>query len=106
LAWAVKFTALFAGAALLAAAVGIGLRVLRAPEVRKIRQAHEVVDRIGAFQARTGRLPSRIEEIEPRFRTDEGPVYFSKTGSGHYLVWIGLGLGESYVYDSRTHEWY
>jgi hypothetical protein len=70
----------------------------------RMHQAKVVIDRLEAFQKDHGHLPDSLKEIG--IASDEsGPVYYQRHNDGSYIVWYGLSLGHSEVYDSRIRKW-
>ncbi|UWZ84923.1 hypothetical protein [Occallatibacter riparius] len=59
---------------------------------------------VETFQRVHGRLPDSLSEIGER-DGESGPVYYQKQKDGSFVVWYGLRLGESEVYDSKTGRW-
>jgi hypothetical protein len=73
------------------------------PDSRR-KTGNRVVKEIQAFQRAHGRLPNSLSEIgEPE--DESGPVYYQKQDDGSFIVWFGLRLGESEVYESKTGGW-
>lgn len=65
----------------------------------------QVIDKIEQFKTENRRLPESMNEIEPKYYTEEGPIYYQKLSASHYIIWFGLSLGESYTYDSENKRW-
>lgn len=66
--------------------------------------AKQDIVRIEAFRAGHGRLPDSFAEIGVQ-EDESGPVYYKKQNETSYIVWYGMRLGESEIYDSQTREW-
>jgi hypothetical protein len=75
---------------------------LRPDPRRKI--GNRVVQEVVAFQRVHGHLPSSLSEIGEQ-ESESGPVYYLRQNDGSFVVWYGLRLGESEVYDSKTGHW-
>jgi hypothetical protein len=68
------------------------------------RKGNRVVDEVKTFQRTHGRLPDSLTEIGES-GDESGPVYYQNQGDQSFIVWYGLRLGESEVYDSKTGRW-
>jgi hypothetical protein len=73
-------------------------------EKRQIKQGDELIVKIEEFKAEKGYLPDSLEDIGIK-ETLEGPLFYEKKDSIHYMVWFGTSLGESMIYYSDTKEW-
>src|SRR5258706_14513597 len=70
------------------------------------RLGEQVVAKVEKFRQVNGRLPESLQEIGIEVKSlSDPPVYYEKKRSDHYIVWYGLSLGESMVYDSQTKQW-
>ena len=54
------------------------------------------------FRHRYGRLPDSLEKTD--IADPEDQVFYQQEGDG-YVIWFGLELGESYLYESKTGQW-
>ena len=86
-------------------AVSIGLVLLWIfwPDPR-ISEAKRDIVKIEAYRKVHGRLPETLSEIGVQ-EDDSGRVYYQQKDEKNYILWYGLSLGESEVYDSRTGGW-
>jgi hypothetical protein len=50
------------------------------------------------------RLPKNISEIGLKEAMDS-PAFYQMENDSTYIVWYGLGLGESNTYHSSSKEW-
>jgi hypothetical protein len=66
----------------------------------------QVVAKVEEFRQTHGKLPESLDEIGIQVKSEsDPPVYYRKESNDHYIVWYGLSLGESMVYDSQTKKW-
>jgi hypothetical protein len=90
----------------IASFIGLGILVLLwwwTPDPR-MHQANLAIRKVEAFQRNNGRLPNSLQEIGIA-EDESGPVYYQMQDDHSYIIWFGLRLGESEVYNSRTHQW-
>ena len=73
------------------------------PDPRKTI-GNRVVREVAAFQRLHGHLPDSLFEIGEQ-ESESGPVFYQKQKDGSFVVWYGLRVGESEVYDSKTGRW-
>ena len=67
-------------------------------------EAIRVVNKVEGYQKKNSRLPDSLRDIGLK-ENESGPVYYKKNDDRSYMVWYGLSLGESEVYDSRSRTW-
>ena len=70
------------------------------------RQEHAelIIEKVEIFKIENGRLPNNVTEVG----LDDKQMHLSfyqKTSDTNYMVWYGLGLGESKIYRSETKKW-
>ena len=74
-----------------------------------IKDYNVIVKKIDYFQNTYSRLPNDEEFYkiikELGFKVDEGCPCFNKESDSEYILWFGLSLGESMVYNSKTKQW-
>jgi hypothetical protein len=64
----------------------------------------EIISKIETYKKVNGRLPNQLNDIGI-IEKEEGPIYYTKQNDTTYIIYYGLGLGESMVYDFRTKKW-
>ena len=93
--------------------IGIGILILacisfflfrETREGRLMAQGNEYIDKINRYLEDTGRLPASLQELGLEERL-EGPIYYERRDSAHFVLWFGTSVGESVTYDSRTKSW-
>ena len=73
------------------------------PDSRMFTAKRDIA-RIETFRKAHGRLPNSFAEIGIQ-EDESGPVYYQKQDDQNYIVYFGLRLGESEVYDSLSRTW-
>lgn len=75
-------------------------------EFQRYMLAFSVIERIYRFQKINDRLPNDMGEIEARYNTESGPIYFNRKSPHEFIVWFGRSLGESEVDESSSKSWF
>ena len=75
-------------------------------EFHRHMRAFDVIERIYRFQKINDRLPNDMGEIEARYNTESGPIYYDRKSPNQFIVWFGRSLGESEVYESSSKSWF
>lgn len=70
----------------------------------KQEYADMIIEKVETFRKENNRLPRDVSELGLVERMD-GPAYYQLQTDSTYLVWYGLGLGESKIYRSATNKW-
>jgi len=73
-------------------------------EGQLMREGDKIVARIESFKKEKQRLPESLSEVGVEER-EEGPTYYAKKSDTRYMLWFGMELGESVIYDSDTGKW-
>lgn len=68
---------------------------------QELREGNLIVTRVEAFRAVRHRLPDNLEEVG----TPHDRIFYQKVDDRNYVIWFGLSLGESEVYDSSARRW-
>tara|TARA_B100001057_G_C22567650_1_gene839875 strand:- start:445 stop:759 length:315 start_codon:yes stop_codon:yes gene_type:complete len=70
------------------------------------RQVHAelIIDKVEKFKQDKGRLPEDLTEIGLD-GTQMHLSFYQLTSDTTYMVWYGLGVGESKIYRSKTKKW-
>jgi len=71
---------------------------------KKQQIGEEIVTKIEGYKSAKGYLPNNLKDIGIAEK-EEGPIYYLKQNDSTYIVYYGLGLGESMVYNSKTKSW-
>lgn len=69
-----------------------------------VAAGNALVARIDSFHEARHRLPENLGELGMEEKM-EGPLYYQKLSSDHYMVHFGTTLGESMIYRSTTRSW-
>ena len=67
-------------------------------------RGQRLVAQVEYFRSTKGRLPSDTTEMGIK-QTLDGPLFYEKKDDDSYIVYYGLQLGKSMVYDSKTRAW-
>ncbi|TDT46574.1 hypothetical protein CLV90_0628 [Maribacter spongiicola] len=70
----------------------------------KEEYANILIQKVERFKKENGRFPKKISEIGLK-EAMEGPAFYQLENDSTYIVWYGLGLGESNTYSSSTNSW-
>lgn len=68
------------------------------------KTGNEVIKKIENYRSKNNRLPESLTNIGIEEK-EEGPIYYRKDSETDYVVWYGLTIGESRIYDSKTKTW-
>lgn len=71
---------------------------------KRQKNGEEIVSRIELYKKATGRLPNNLSDVGIEEK-ESGPIYYDKKSDTSYIVYYGLGLGESMVYNFQTKKW-
>lgn len=66
-------------------------------------QAVKLIGAVEKYRENNGRLPKNLGEIEFAV-TLEGPLYYQRSDSVNYTIWLGAELGESTIYSSAAEQ--
>ncbi|WP_413533832.1 hypothetical protein [Empedobacter brevis] len=66
--------------------------------------AEELIEKVEFFRKINNRIPDNVSEIGILEEMDS-PAFYQKENDSTYIIWYGLGIGESNVYNSLTKEW-
>lgn len=64
----------------------------------------DVIKKIEDYRLEKNKLPESLTDIGIEEK-EEGPISYRKDSETEYIVWYGLTLGESRIYDSKTKTW-
>lgn len=70
----------------------------------KQKLGEEIIKKIEAYKKANGHLPDSLGDIGIAEK-EEGPVYYSKVNDSIYEIYYGFLLGESVIYNFKTHKW-
>lgn len=70
----------------------------------KQKIGQDIVSKVENYKTTHGQLPDSLENIGIK-SNESGPVYYQKQSDTTYIVWYGLGLGDSKTYDSVDKTW-
>ena len=73
-------------------------------ESEKQEYADFLIKEIKSYEEKTNRLPKNTSELGLIEKEDSKAFYQLETDSS-YIVWYGLGIGESKVYSSINKTW-
>jgi len=65
---------------------------------------NDVIKKIENYRLKNNKLPESLTDIGIEEK-EEGPIYYRKDSETDYIVWYGLTLGESRIYDSKAKTW-
>ena len=68
------------------------------------KYADNIINKVEDFKKQNGRLPNEVSEIGLE-EWENSLAFYQKKSDSTYVVWIGLGLGESKIYNSETGKW-
>jgi len=71
---------------------------------KKQKLGEEMISKIENYKKANGHLPNHLNDIGV-VEKEEGPIYYTKQNDTSYIVYYGLGLGESMVYDFEKKQW-
>jgi hypothetical protein len=71
---------------------------------KKQKLGEEIITKIENYKKTAGHLPNHLDSIGV-VEKEEGPFYYKKENDTTYIIYYGLGLGESMVYDFKTNQW-
>ena len=74
-------------------------------ELRLRRQAEPIQASLESYRLQKGRYPHSLSEIGIVER-DEGPLYYQRKSESSYILWFGLSLGESKIFESTDGQWH
>lgn len=63
-----------------------------------------VIQKVEAFKIEKGRLPNSEPEMNLKVEMDS-PAFYEKRTDSTYVVWYGIGLGDSRVFYSDSKTW-
>lgn len=66
--------------------------------------AEELIKKVESFRKINNRIPENVSEIGILEEMDS-PAFYQKKNDSTYIIWYGLSVGESNVYNSLTKEW-
>lgn len=66
--------------------------------------AEIIIEKVETFEDENGRLPKDVSELGLTEMVNS-PAFYQLTNDTTYMVWYGLGVGESKVYLSTTKNW-
>jgi hypothetical protein len=67
------------------------------------KTGNEIVARVESFRKSHAHLPETLKEVG--MDEENLNVFFRKMNEDEYIVWFGLGLGQSETYNSLTKKW-
>lgn len=65
---------------------------------------NKVIEKIENYRVENGHLPLNLTSIGIK-ETEQGPIYYEKKTDSTYIVWYGLKIGESRIYNSIDKKW-
>lgn len=74
-------------------------------EFRLKRQSAPIIKRIDEYKMNKGFYPKKLSDTGLPEPDESGPIYYQLQDSNTYIIWFGMELGESVIYDSRTKNW-
>ena len=85
--------------ALSLASCGAGSR-----ERRLMGEGDKIISKIERFREERRRLPESLSEVGIEEK-EEGPIYYEKKSDTKFVLWFGMELGGSVIYDSEARKW-
>ena len=83
--------------------IGILLGLV-ACESENEKYALELINKVEEFEKQNGRLPNNVAEMG-LIELENSMAFYEKKNDSVYVIWFGLGLGESQTYNSKTGKW-
>ena len=83
--------------------IGILLGLV-ACESENEKYALELINKVEEFEKQNGRLPNNVTEMG-LIELENSMAFYEKKNDSVYVIWFGLGLGESQTYNSKTRKW-
>ena len=71
---------------------------------KKEKFAKELLEKVENFRKVNNRIPENVRELGLSEEMDS-PVFYHKENDSVYIIWYGLSIGESNVYNSSIKEW-
>ncbi|QCX39564.1 hypothetical protein FF125_14355 [Aureibaculum algae] len=68
------------------------------------KYAKTIIEKVEKFKTQKNRLPKNVSEIG-LIELENSKAFYEKTTDSTYIVWFGLSLGESKIFNSTTKEW-
>lgn len=69
----------------------------------ELGQGNEIIQKIEIFKNESNRLPDDLSELGILDNEDQR-IFYRRDGK-NYIIWFGMSLGESGLYDSRIQKW-
>jgi hypothetical protein len=66
--------------------------------------AELIIEKVEKFKLENNRLPKNVTEIG-LIDLENSKAFYEKRNDSTYIVWFGLGVGESKIYNSTTKDW-
>lgn len=63
-----------------------------------------LIEKVEKFENKKGHLPKDISELGIS-ELEDSPAFYQLKSDSSYIVWYGLGVGESKVYKSENKRW-
>ena len=63
-----------------------------------------LIKKVETFHKLHNRIPENVSEIGLLEEIDS-PAFYQKENDSTYIIWYGLSVGESNVYNSSTKKW-
>lgn len=70
----------------------------------KQKLGEEIIAKIETYKKTIGHLPNNLKDIGI-IEKEEGPIYYKWQNDSTYMIYYGVGLGESMVYDFKNKQW-
>ena len=70
----------------------------------KQKLGEEIITKIETYKKSNGHLPNQLKDIGI-IEKEEGPIYYKRQNDTTYIIYYGLGLGESMVYNFKNKRW-
>jgi hypothetical protein len=74
-------------------------------EFRLKRESKPMIEKVEEYKNKYGSYPQKISDTGLPEPDESGPIYYQLEGSNNYIIWFGMGLGESVTYSSTIKEW-
>jgi hypothetical protein len=85
-------------------ALAVAILWMSSYEARLIRQSKPIQVSLEAYKKQHGQYPTSFKDIGIVER-DDGPIYYERKSGDSYILWFGMELGESVVFESTNQTW-
>jgi len=70
---------------------------------QELKTGNEIVVRVESFRKGHAHLPETLKDVG--MDEENLNVFYRRISNDEYIVWFGIGVGESETYNSRTKKW-